>query len=151
MVDHGKTMKDVTLISDQLIAKKKGEHFGRVKSTTLAKFLSETNNEESVFGLMKTSEDKENCDTHSISSSASLGAQSVTSAVTYTTEMLGITEETKFILLDLRDEDEYKKFHIREAINFPAPKITQDKVFGQLLRFKNNTDKIIVIYMDDER
>lgn len=124
VINHGKSMKDVELISDQLIAKKKGEHFGRVKSTTLAKFLSETNNEESVFGLMKTADDKENCDVQSTISSASVGAQSVTSAITCNTEMLGITEETKFILLDLRDEDDYKKFHIREAINFPAPKIT---------------------------
>jgi centrosomal protein CEP41 len=38
--------------------------------------------------------------------------------------MLGISSETKFILLDLRDEDDYKKWHIREAINFPAPKIS---------------------------
>jgi hypothetical protein len=37
----------------------------------------------------------------------SVGAESVTSAVTCTTEMLGITQETKFILLDLRDEEEY--------------------------------------------
>lgn len=51
----------------------------------------------------------------------------------------------------MRDEDEYKKFHIREAINFPAPNISRDKTFGQLLRFKNNPDKIIVIYMEDER
>lgn len=51
----------------------------------------------------------------------------------------------------MRDEDEYKKFHIREAINFPAPNISRDKTFGQLLRFKNNPDKIIVIYMNDER
>jgi centrosomal protein CEP41 len=51
--------------------------------------------------------------------------------------MLGITAETKFILLDLREEEEYKKFHIKEAINFPAPNISRDKTFGQLLRFKN--------------
>jgi len=38
----------------------------------------------------------------------SMGAESVSSAVTCTTDMLGITSETKFILLDLRDEDEYK-------------------------------------------
>lgn len=53
VVDHGKTMKDVTVLSDNFIAKKKGEYFGRIKSTTLTKFLSETNNEESVFGLMQ--------------------------------------------------------------------------------------------------
>ena len=78
-------------------------------------------------------------------------AESVTSAVTCTTDMLGITQDTKFILLDLRDEDEYKQYHIKEAINFPAPNISRDKVFGQLLRFKNKPDKIIVVYMTDER
>jgi centrosomal protein CEP41 len=65
--------------------------------------------------------------------------------------MLGITSDTKFILLDLRDEDDYKKWHIKEAINFPAPNIARDKVFGSLLRFKNKPDKIIVVYMEDER
>jgi hypothetical protein len=53
VIDHGKTMKDVTVASDKLIAKKKGENFGRIKASTLAKFLNETNNEESVFGLMQ--------------------------------------------------------------------------------------------------
>ena len=65
--------------------------------------------------------------------------------------MLGITAETKFILLDLREEEDYKKFHIKEAISFPAPNILRDKVFSQLLRFKNHPDKIIVVYMNDER
>lgn len=60
----------------------------------------------------------------------SIGAESVTSTVTCTTDMLGITAETKFILLDLRDEDEYKQYHIREAISFPAPNISRDKIFA---------------------
>ena len=81
----------------------------------------------------------------------SVGAESVSSAVTCTTEMLGITSETQFILLDLRDEDDYKKWHIRESINFPAPKISQDKTFSELLKFKNKADKLIVVYMLDER
>ena len=156
VVDHGKTMKDVQLLSDNLVAKRKGENFGRIKSTTLAKLLNEVSNEESVFGLMKQAqeaEDKENnCDAQSTAGSVvSMGAESVTSAVTCTTDMLGITAETKFILLDLRDEDEYKQFHIKEAISFPAPNISRDKVFAQLLRFKNNSDKIIAVYMNDER
>lgn len=65
--------------------------------------------------------------------------------------MLGITAETKFILLDLREEDEYKKYHIKESISFPAPNISRDKIFSQLLRFKNHPDKIIAVYMYDER
>lgn len=151
VVKSGKTMKDVEIISDQLVAKRKGEHFGRIKASTLARYISETSHEESVFGLMKDNEDKENCDTISTTSYAVSEAKSVQSVVTCTTEMLGITAETKFILLDLRDEDEYKQWHIKEAISFPAPNISRDKTFGQLLRFKNQADKIIVVYMSDER
>ena len=58
------------------------------------------------------------------------GGESVASHVTCTTEMLGITQDTKFILLDLREEEDYKKWHIRESINFPAPNITRDKTFA---------------------
>ena len=54
-------------------------------------------------------------------------------------------------MLDLREEANYTKFHIREAINFPAPNISRDITFGQLIRFKNQSDKIIVVYMEDER
>jgi hypothetical protein len=53
VINHGKTMKDVEVVSDQLIAKRKGENFGRVKCSTLAKFLSEVHHEESIFGLMQ--------------------------------------------------------------------------------------------------
>jgi hypothetical protein len=53
VINHGKTLKDVQSVSDNLIAKRKGENFGRIKASTIAKFLSETNNEESVFGLMR--------------------------------------------------------------------------------------------------
>jgi hypothetical protein len=53
VINHGKTMKDVEVVSDQLIAKRNGENFGRVKCSTLAKFLSEVHHEESIFGLMQ--------------------------------------------------------------------------------------------------
>lgn len=53
VVDHGKSAKDVEIQQDSLIAKKKGENFGRILPKTLARFLSENNNEESVIGLMQ--------------------------------------------------------------------------------------------------
>lgn len=52
VISHGKTMKDVQVLSDQLVAKRKGENFGRIKTSTLAKFLNETTSEESIFGLV---------------------------------------------------------------------------------------------------
>ena len=46
-------MKDVEVAQDSLIAKKKGENFGIIAPKTLAKLLTSSNNEESVFGLMQ--------------------------------------------------------------------------------------------------
>jgi centrosomal protein CEP41 len=59
------------------------------------------------------------------------------SAVTYATDMLGITENTKFLLLDLRDPEDYSLWRIKESINFPAPNIGRDKTIPELFRLKN--------------
>ena len=53
VVNTGKTAKDVEIISDQLVAKRKGENFSRIKCSTLAKFLNEVTNEESIQGLVE--------------------------------------------------------------------------------------------------
>ena len=73
------------------------------------------------------------------------------SAVTYATEMLGLTDQTSFLLLDLRDAEDYDFWRIKESINFPAQNIMRDKMIPELYRFKNKNDKLIIIYMNDER
>ena len=73
------------------------------------------------------------------------------SAVTYATDMLGITDSTKFLLLDLRDPEEYALWRIKEAINYPAPNMARDKIIPELFRFKNQPNKLIIVYMNDER
>ena len=65
--------------------------------------------------------------------------------------MLGITANTTFLLLDLREPDEYANWHIKEAINFPAANIGRDRTIPELYRFKNAPDKLIITYMNDER
>jgi len=42
------------------------------------------------------------------------------SAVTYATEALGITDQTSFLLLDLREQEDYDFWRIKDSINFPA-------------------------------
>jgi centrosomal protein CEP41 len=71
--------------------------------------------------------------------------------MTYATEMLGLTNDTKFLLLDLRDPEEYTLYRIKEALNYPAPNIARDKTIPELFRFKNKNDKLIIVYMGDER
>ena len=73
------------------------------------------------------------------------------SAVTYATEALGLNDSTSFLLLDLRDPEEYDFWRIKEAINYPAANIGRDKIIPELYRFKNKANKLIIIYMGDER
>ena len=65
--------------------------------------------------------------------------------------MLGLNDSTSFLLLDLRDPEEYDFWRIKEAINYPAANIGRDKIIPELYRFKNKANKLIVIYMGDER
>jgi len=51
----------------------------------------------------------------------------------------------------MREPEDYMMCHIKEALNYPAPNIGRDKLIPELFRFKNSPDKLIVIYMSDER
>ena len=73
------------------------------------------------------------------------------SAVTYATDALGITDQTSYLLLDLRDPEEYDFWRIKEAINYPAANIGRDKIIPEMFRFKNQANKLIIVYMNDER
>ena len=53
--------------------------------------------------------------------------------------------------MDLRDPDEYDFWRIKESINYPAANIGRDKIIPELFRFKNKANKLIIIYMGDER
>ena len=59
------------------------------------------------------------------------------SVVTVATQQLGLNSESEFILLDLREQEEYNLYHIREAICFPAPNISRDRFIPELYRFRN--------------
>lgn len=51
----------------------------------------------------------------------------------------------------MRDSEDYELYHIKEAVSYPAPNIGRDKIIPDLFRFKNQPDKLIIIYMQDER
>lgn len=153
-IKSGKTAADVEVISDQLVAKRKFENFKRIKGSTLEKLLKEQTaiSAESIYQLGGDNPDEETKtlpDAESVYSMATNASQF--SAVTYTTEQLGITSDTKFILLDLRSEEEHEDYHIKESISFPEPNISRDKIIPELFRFRNKEDKLIIVYMNDER
>ena len=155
VVDTGKTIKDVQFISDQLVSKRKSEMFKRIKSSTIIKLLNQNKQTESIYNLGNEVENMPIDDSHSVVSSktanTAMSQKTTVTAVTYATEMLGNLSEIDFILLDLREESNYKDYHIKEAFSFPGVQISRDKFLSQMIMMKNKESKMIIVYRNDER
>eukprot|EP00483_Globobulimina_turgida_P000618 UN00618 len=52
---------------------------------------------------------------------------------------------SSFLLLDIRDEEEYNKYHIKSSKNYDTTLLRRDKLGNEIYAFKNKSDKIIII------
>ena len=161
VIDTGTTIKNSQFMSDQLISKRKSELFKRLKGSTIIKLLKSAKEKqtESIYNLgngdpnMNNQNVEEQKDDNKSVISQQTNKSNITNvtAVTYATEMLGNLSEIDFIILDLREESEYDRVHVIEAVNFPAVNISRDKFTQQLIMMKNKPGKMIILYHTDER
>ena len=155
VIDTGSTINNVAFISDQLVSKRKSELFKRLKGHTIIKLLKSTqeNQIESIYNIgneeMIQNNDNDNQSVYSQNTNKS-NITGVT-AVTYATEMLGNLSEIDYIILDLREESDYRNCHIKEALNFPGVMISRDKFLPEMIMMKNKEGKMIILYHTDER
>lgn len=58
-----------------------------------------------------------------------------------------------YLLLDLRDKDDYEKCHIISALSYPTAMLSRsvNNETKELLAYKNQPGKIVVVYDDDEK
>lgn len=147
IVKTGRTMRDFEILSHQAVARRKGELFRRIRPSTVAKLLRKTTITESIYALGG----EESIEFDDSASVFSMAASEAPSMVTVNTEALGMNDDSEFVVLDLRDPDEYQRFHIKEAVSFPTPNITRDRMPAEVFRLKNVSEKFIVIYAWDER
>lgn len=106
------------------MSKRKGELFRRIKPTTLWKMMNQEMKTESIYNINQPEDD------------ARSQISNLTS-ITIKTEQLPVGIETDFLLLDMREPEEYEQYHIKEALSFPGPKIKQDKIIPQLFQYRN--------------
>jgi len=159
-VKTGTHMNHIEVVSDQKISKRKGELFRRIKPATLMSFLKQESNGESIYNL--ADKDKENASaygdhddsesvySHFTSQTGYTEASQITS-ITAATDNIVLGDVSEFLLLDLRDVEDYELYHIKESINYPAPNLGRDKIIPELYKFKNKDGKLIVVYHLDER
>ena len=159
VVDTGNTIKSNQFMSDQLISKRKSEMFKRVKGSTIIKLIkaAQANQTESIYNLgsgepnpNKIEEPKDDNQSVASQQTAKSNITNVT-AVTYATDMLGNLSEIDYIILDLREECDYERIHLKDSISFPAVNISRDKFTHQLIMMKNKPGKMIILYHNDER
>jgi len=114
VVNTGKTINDVEIMSDHFLSKRKSELFKRLKGTTIIKLLSENNNKESIYNLGNEYDEEVDIPNDNVSITARQESQSVYSyktdvtakssvtAITYATEMLGnLVRNTFFISIKI--------------------------------------------------
>ena len=155
VIDTGSTINNVAFISDQLVSKRKSELFKRLKGHTIIKLLKSTqeNQVESIYNIGNEEMIQNNNNDNQSVYSQNTNKSNITgvTAVTYATEMLGNLSEIDYIILDLREESDYRNCHIKEALNFPGVMISRDKFLPEMIMMKNKEGKMIILYHTDER
>ena len=132
-------MTDIEGKSDHQIAKLRNENFYRMSPKQLVALLQQSSAPQNMAGQEESKE-----------SIFNMGGDNPT-IVQIDSAQIGVTSDSSFILLDLRDKSDYSDWHIREAYSFPLTLLNQDKTIPEAHRFKNKEGKRIVIYTNDER
>ena len=133
VVDHGKRPPKAVTTNDEnmFVTKRKGENFGRMTPGVLERYLRYAKEPQPAPSLSLL--------------------DNMRQGLYPPKQPPKESQAAKIVLLDLRSKEEYDMCHIKNAISFPATNIQQDRLFGSLLLFKNKPDKLVVVYMDDER
>ena len=129
------------------VVRLKNELFRRVKCSAVAKLI-ENSNPPPPEEEMK----EEEHESQSVFSFSGASVQSAYSGISVSPTQL----TAEYLLVDLRDPEEYTYYHIRGAKSYPAPLITQDRLSPELFQFvrdmqRNQVDKLIIVYGFDER
>ncbi|XP_046548729.1 centrosomal protein of 41 kDa-like isoform X2 [Haliotis rubra] len=68
-------------------------------------------------------------------------------------QKLFVDDMCPYLLLDIRDEDAYHQCHIISAKSFPRARLSRSVNYenNDLLSYRNQTGKIIILYDEDER
>ena len=149
IVDTGKTIKNTSSVSDNLVSKRKSELFKRIKGSTIIKLLHSSENQgENIYNIGNDINNN-NSDNQSVITNKS--NKTNYSGVTNGTNFLGDLNEIDYIILDLREESEYNLIHIINSISYPGFFISRDKFIPELYSMKNKDRKMIIMYHFDEK
>ena len=178
-VDTGASMSKVDIITTRAYLNRRAELFKRVSAPTVAELIDEhiADPRESIFELADAAEDLAGgVAGMSIDSAAEAGAGapaplspqatglrgfgqqaspgpkvSVADPDDYTAGFYGTDNKPPFIVLDVRERQDFLAARIACARHFPANDLKHDKITPELFFYKNRAQHVIVIYDLDDR
>ncbi len=130
-MDTGLTIDKVKLISAREYTKRRDEIFFRINKHQLNELYSEyeVDEYEDIAETMSSSGPK---------------------IITYS-ETSRPSNTKPYLILDVRDTEEFQKYHLVQARTFPYVMLRRDQVHSELYNFRNKQGHLIIIVDDDER
>jgi centrosomal protein CEP41 len=132
VIDTGAKVKEEIVLSDKVIARRRGELFSRINSDGLAKLLLADADQESVY--------------------TGFNIESPTISVVHLEDVPPSNIAPKNLILDIRSEEDYLKCHITGAVHYPLPRIVRDDISINLymMRRKEQGKHLVVYSLDDK-
>jgi len=168
-IDTGASAKKQNVVSTAQAARRRDEIFKRVKPATLVRMLQEREVNESVYAMGSGGGGSERGDTigndlASISSvmaskapAHSVAVHSVASVHSVAGSVLSVIDSDTtindlrdFVLLDLREPQDFDQCHLPMALNYPAQKINRDQFSPELYSCKRDNSKLLIVYHADD-
>ncbi len=144
VVYTGPTMKNALKLSSSMIYKQRSELFKRIKPSMMVKLIVASQNK-SIKEVNENEYDYE----QKVKKPKEIDLDNILSnKIKSTSEELS---EIDFIIVDLREEKEYHKCHIKNAISYPSSLISQDHFLKEMYTIKNKPNSIIIVYHKDDK
>jgi centrosomal protein CEP41 len=134
-VSSGTTQAKVKYLTNRQVLMRRDETFRRISRDDLAELFEEY---EKI--------DDERLDTLGAGADPGNGPR-----VCVYEEDAAVTYERPYLVLDVRSPEEFGDCHVLQARSLPQRLLMQDKVQGDMYRFRNKEGMLIVLYDNDER
>ena len=132
-LDTGMTIDKLKIVSSREYTRRRDEIHYRITKTQLCELYEEYEADEY----------------ESISEAAGVESDSGPRIVTYS-ESSSPQYSKPYLILDVRESDEFNTCHLLQARSFPFALLRRDLIPPDLFSFKNKEGFLIIIYCDDE-
>lgn len=131
VLDTGLTINKVKSVTAREYAKRRDEIFFRLTKTQLYQLYEEYEQEE-FESITENNRDES------------------VRIVTYSENEMPVYAKP-YLLLDMREIDEFNRCHLMQARSYPYSYLRRDQYHPEIYRYRNQAEKLIVVYCSDER